>query len=261
MTAVTFHVLSELSPEARANLLRRAEADLGPFLDGARPIVEAVAREGDAALSRLARELDGADVPPGGLAVTRAEFDAAERAVDAEVRAALETAVDAVRRFHEAQRPEEMWVKEMRPGVFAGDRWTPIDSVAAYVPRGKGSFPSVAVMTAIPAAVAGVAEVAILTPPAPDGSVDPATLLVARLAGVERVFKAGGAGAVAAAAHGTETVPRCAAPKSWAPAALGSWPPSACSRTSSTPARPRAPPRPSCSPTRPRTAGSARWTC
>ena len=171
--------------------------------------MEAVAREGDAALLRFARELDGAEVPPDGLAVSRAEFDAAERAVDGEVRAALEVAVDAVRRFHEAQRPEEMWLKEMRPGVFAGDKWLPIDSVACYVPRGKGSFPSVAVMTAIPAAVAGVPEVAILTPPGPDGSVDPATLLVARLAGVERVYKAGGAGAVAAAAHGTETVPRC----------------------------------------------------
>jgi histidinol dehydrogenase len=94
----------------------------------------------------------------------------------------------------------------MRPGAFAGDRFTPIRSVALYVPRGKGAFPSVTMMTAVPAVVAGVPELAIVTPPAPDGSVDAATLVAARLAGVETVYKCGGAQAVAAVAYGTDTV-------------------------------------------------------
>ncbi len=94
----------------------------------------------------------------------------------------------------------------VRPGAFAGDRWTPIDSVALYVPRGKGAFPSVTMMTAVPAVVAGVPSVSIVTPPTPDGSVDAATLVAARLAGVETVYKCGGAQAVAAVAYGTETV-------------------------------------------------------
>ena len=97
-------------------------------------------------------------------------------------------------------------MKEIRPGAFAGDRYTPIRSVALYVPRGKGSFPSVTMMTSVPAVVAEVPELAIFTPPAPDGGVDAATLVAARLAGVDTVYKVGGAQAVAAAAYGTETV-------------------------------------------------------
>jgi histidinol dehydrogenase len=99
-----------------------------------------------------------------------------------------------------------MWLKEIRPGAFAGDRYLPINSVALYVPRGKGSFPSVTMMTAVPGVVAGVPNLAIVTPPGADGKVDPATLVAARIAGVETVYKAGGAQAVAAVAYGTETI-------------------------------------------------------
>ena len=117
---------------------------------------------------------------------------------------------DNIRRFHEAQRPQEMWMKEIRPGVLVGERATPIDSVALYSPRGKGTFPSMTLMTAIPAVVAGVPMPIVLTPPGPDGKVDAATLVAARIAGVKHVYKAGGGQAVAAAAFGTDTVPRCA---------------------------------------------------
>jgi len=105
--------------------------------------------------------------------------------------------------------PQELWMKEIRPGVVVGERTTAIESVACYSPRGKGSFPSVTLMSAIPAVVAGVPMPIILTPPGLDGTVDAATLVAARLAGVERVYKAGGAQAVAAAAYGTDSVPRC----------------------------------------------------
>ena len=138
--------------------------------------------------------------------MTQAEFDRAFAAVEDKVIEAIRFGIDNIRRFHEEQKPQAMWLKEIRPGAFAGDRFTPIRSVALYVPRGKGSFPSVTMMTAVPAAVAGVPELAIVTPPAPDGSVDAATLVAARLAGVETVYKVGGAQAVAAVAVGTETV-------------------------------------------------------
>src|SRR5207302_11231135 len=98
----------------------------------------------------------------------------------------------------------------IRPGAFAGDRFTAIPSVACYVPRGKGAFPSVAMMTTIPAMVAGVPRVVILTPPGPDGRIDAATLLVAGRLGVAEVYKCGGAQAVAAAAYGPRTMPRVA---------------------------------------------------
>lgn len=206
---VSFHVLSELSGDARAELLKRAESDLSPFIEKVGPIIEAVRTEGDVALARFANEFDSAPVTADAIAATPAEFDAAFDTVDDEMIAVLEFCIDNVRRFHQAQMPEEMWMKEMHPGVFAGERYTPIDSVACYVPRGKGSFPSVVMMTAVPAVVAGVPNAIIITPPGPDGKVDDATLVAARLAGIEKVYKCGGAQGVAAVAYGTETVPRC----------------------------------------------------
>jgi histidinol dehydrogenase len=206
---VSRHVLADLTPEARARLLQRAESDLGPFLEKVRPIIEAVRTEGDTALARFAREFDRAPVEPDAIAATPEDFDRAFDELEPEMVEILRFSVDNVRRFHEAQMPEAMWLKEMHPGVFAGEKVVPIDSVACYVPRGKGSFPSVVMMTATPAVVAGVPTAVIITPPGPDGRIDAATLVAARLAGVEKVYKAGGAQGVAAVAYGTETVPRC----------------------------------------------------
>jgi len=189
MADVSFHDLSTLDDAARARLLKRSEADLTSFVERARPIVEAVRSEGDAALVRFGRELDKADVTPATLKVSEAEFDAAFEAVAPEVVEAIRFGIENIRVFHEEQKPEAMWLKEIRPGGFAGDRFTPIRSVALYVPRGKGAFPSVTMMTAVPAVVAGVPELSIVTPPTPDGSVDAATLVAARLAGVGTVYK------------------------------------------------------------------------
>jgi histidinol dehydrogenase len=207
---INLHDLSKLTSAQRARLLRRTEADLSGFEEKVRPIVEAVKREGDRALARFAREFDKAPVEASGIAATEADFAAAEKALDPKVREAMAFAAASIRRFHEDQMPEEMWLNEIRPGAFAGDRVRPIPSVACYVPRGKGSFPSVAMMTTIPATVADVKNVIMITPPGPDGRIDDATLVAARLAGVERVYKAGGAQGVAAVAYGTETVPKCA---------------------------------------------------
>ena len=208
---VALHELDRMDRTAREALLLRAEDDLERFLDGARPIIEAVRTEGDEALARFGRELDRAEgLTPDRIRVAPAEIDAAFDALDPALVATMEYAADNIRRFHESQRVPSMRMEEIRPGVLVGERTSPIDSVACYSPRGKGSFPVVTLMTCIPATVAGVPERVALTPPGPDGRVDPATLVAARLSGVETVCKAGGAQAVAAAAFGTASVPRCA---------------------------------------------------
>ncbi|WGD28981.1 histidinol dehydrogenase [Ancylobacter sp. WKF20] len=200
------HELATLDAAGRAALLRRSETDLSGFIDKVRPIIEAVRTEGDAALARFARDFDKADLSPDRIKATEAEFDEAFTKVAPEVIDSIRFGISNIRTFHEEQAPEPMWLKEVRPGAFAGDRWTPISSVALYVPRGKGAFPSVTMMTAVPATVAKVPNIAIVTPPTEDGGVDAATLVAARLAGVETVYKCGGAQAVAAVAHGTQTV-------------------------------------------------------
>ncbi len=199
-----------MSDADRAALLLRTEDDLGHFLDAVEPIIAAVKEEGDEALARFGRQFDNADsLTADTIAATPADFDKAFDSLDPKMIETLEYSADNIRRFHEAQLPEEMWMKEIRPGVLVGERATPIDSVACYSPRGKGSFPSVTLMTAIPAVVAGVPRAIILTPPGKDGQVDTATLVAARIAGIEEVYKVGGSQAVAAAAFGTETIPRC----------------------------------------------------
>jgi histidinol dehydrogenase len=207
---VSLHRLAGLDAAARAALLRRSESDMAPFLNKVRPIIEAVRAEGDAALVRFAREFDRSEVDPAAIAETPADFDEAFASLEPEVTAAIEFAVDNIRRFHEAQKPEEMWMKEIVPGAFAGDRFRPIPSVACYVPRGTGAFPSVVMMTTVPAVVAGVPDIAIVTPPGPAGRLDAATLVAAKLAGVTTIYKCGGAQGVAAVAYGTETVGRYA---------------------------------------------------
>ncbi|MGB8313224.1 MAG: histidinol dehydrogenase, partial [Aestuariivirga sp.] len=106
-------------------------------------------KEGDEALARFARDFDKAPVKALEIAATEADFAAAEKTLDPEVRAAMEFAAHSIRKFHEDQKPEEMWLHEIRAGAFAGDRTRPIPSAACYVPRRKGAFPSVALMTSI----------------------------------------------------------------------------------------------------------------
>ncbi len=207
MSSPNFKRLKSLSREERKALTNRSEADLSFFLEKVAPILEAVRTEGDEALVRFGRTLDKAEgLTKAGLKVTQAEFDAAFALVDDAVIEAIRFGIANIRSFHEEQAPEPMWMKEVRPGAFAGDRFLPINSVALYVPRGKGSFPSVTMMTSVPGVVAKVPNLAIMTPPGPNGTVDAATLVAARIAGVETVYKVGGAQAVAAAAFGTETV-------------------------------------------------------
>ena len=209
MPTVSFHETSKLKAKDYKALLKRSEADLSNFLEKVQPIIEAVRAEGDEALVRFGKQLDGSTpLSKEALKVSEAEFAVAFEEVEEAVIEAIRYGITNIRIFHEEQKPETMWMKEIRPGAYAGDRLTPIRSVAIYVPRGKGAFPSVTMMTTVPGVVAEVPKLAVFTPPLPNGSVDAATLVAASIAGVDTVYKCGGAHAVAAAAFGTETVER-----------------------------------------------------
>ena len=209
MSTVSFHETSKLKAKDYKALLKRSEADLSNFLEKVQPIIEAVRAEGDEALVRFGQQLDGSTpLSKEVLKVSEAEFAVAFEEVEEAVIEAIRYGITNIRIFHEEQKPETMWMKEIRPGAYAGDRLTPIRSVAIYVPRGKGAFPSVTMMTTVPGVVAEVPKLAVFTPPLPNGSVDAATLVAASIAGVDTVYKCGGAQAVAAAAFGTETVER-----------------------------------------------------
>ena len=166
-------------------------------------------RDGDAALLRLARDIDGVALAADGLRVGDAAFETAYESVPADVIEAIRMAARNIRTIHEKQKPEEYELTTVQPGVLAGDRYLPIEAVACYVPRGKGAFPSVTLMTAIPAVVAGCPKVIVITPPGPDGTCDAGTLVAAREAGITEIYLSGGAQAIAAVAFGTETVPKC----------------------------------------------------
>ncbi len=198
----------ELDAEERKCFIRRAEVEIEEHLPAAKAILSEVREKGDGALVALTERFDGVRVAPGAIRVSNDEISEAAARVEPEVREAIEYSIENIRTFHERQLPEEMWLARVRDGVMAGEKVTPIESVGLYVPRGKGSFPSVAMMLAVPAQVARVPHTVICTPPGPGGDVDAATLLVAGLCGVESVFRVGGAQAVAALAYGTETVPR-----------------------------------------------------
>lgn len=206
---VRLYELATLSKEKREQLLERTESDLSGFIEKVGPIIKAVEKSGDKALSRFAGEFDNAPVGEDEIAAAREDFDQAFIDLDDQLIDVLEFSADNIRKFHEKQMPEEMRMTEIRPGLFAGERYTPIESVAIYVPRGKGAFPSMALMASIPAVVAGVPNAIMLTPPGPDGKVDAATLVAAQISGIDKVYKCGGAQAVAAAAFGTQTIPKC----------------------------------------------------
>ena len=191
-----------LSPEEFLNRDIQAEEDVSAAVD---EVIANVRKRGDAALRDYTRRFDGAELQD--LWVSAEEFDAAREAVDPYFMETLREAAENIRRFHERQKHNDFLLAD-RPGVVMGQRWTPIEKVGICVPRSPEAFPSTILMNAIPAQIAGVLDIVIVTPPRPDGSVSPETLMAAELAEVTEVFKIGGAQAVAALAYGTESVPR-----------------------------------------------------
>ncbi|MDR2885960.1 MAG: histidinol dehydrogenase [Rikenellaceae bacterium] len=187
-------------------LCNRAEADNNAEVAArVAQIVARVREGGDGALKAITREIDGVGL--AGLQVGEAEFAAAEKAVSEEMKRAIETAAENIRAFHAAQLPREVDMQTM-PGVRCVQRAVPIQRVGLYVPGGTAPLFSTVLMLGIPATVAGCPEMVLCTPPAKDGGVAPEILYAARVCGIKKVFKAGGAQAVSAMAVGTDTIPR-----------------------------------------------------
>lgn len=191
----------------------RPRVDLEQARAGVVDTLAAVARDGDDALASLTLRFDGVDVD-GGLIVPDDVLDRALAGLDPALRRAIERAADQVRWFHERARPQD-W-EDARDGARMGVWHRPVSRAGVYVPGGKAVYPSTVIMTVVPAQVAGVDEIVLCTPPtgvgpdgAPDGWPDRTILAAARLLGVDRVVRVGGAQAVAAMAHGTASVPRC----------------------------------------------------
>lgn len=196
-----------LSPAERsAALARPAQRDAAGTAATAQAIIDAVRRDGDAALIELTHRFDGVRVPD--LAVSAAEFAAAEAALTHEQHAAIDTAIATVRAFHAAQISPRVRV-ETAPGVVCERISVPVRAVGLYVPAGSAPLPSTAIMLAVPAALAACPVRILCTAPNAGGAADAAVLVAARRAGIELVFKVGGAQAIAAMAYGTASIPKC----------------------------------------------------
>ncbi len=168
-------------------------------------IIADVRESGDAALKKYGEKFDGVKLE--SLEVTVAEFDEAMNKVDAKFIEILEKAAKNIRRFHAAQKRED-YIIPAENGAILGQRIIPIEKVGMYVPGGTAAYPSTVLMDCIPAKIAGCEEIVMVTPPGRDGKVNPDVLAAAKIAGVDRVFKVGGAQAIAALAYGTESIPR-----------------------------------------------------
>ena len=199
---IPIYQFDQLSPEQILNRDIRAEADVDAAVD---EILHAVRARGDDALRAYTRRFDGAEI--SDLEVSRAELDTAREAVGPDFLTTLEMAAENIRRFHERQVHQDFVLAD-RPGIVMGQRYTPIQKVGICVPRSPEAFPSTILMNVIPARIAGVEEIVLVTPPDAGGTVSPAALAAASIAGATRVFRVGGAQAVAALAYGTESVPR-----------------------------------------------------
>lgn len=186
-----------------AGLLPRPPAPGGGPVAAVREVLAAVRTRGDAAVRELTKRFDG--VALDELRVPAAALAAALAALPADLRHALEAARDSVEAYHRAQVPPTESC-HTRNGITIRELRRPVDRVGAYVPGGRARYPSTVLMTAVPARVAGVAEVALCVPPGPDGQVAGVTLAAAALAGVDEVYRIGGAQAIAAMAYGTESV-------------------------------------------------------
>jgi len=198
---------SQLDATAQAQALQRpVQAVAARTRESVAALIAAVRDDGDAALREISLRFDG--VAPASFEVSDEEFAAAERAVPADLRQAMIDAAERIRVFHKAGMSAGYAV-ETAPGVRCERMVRPIGRVGLYVPAGSAPLPSTALMLGVPAQLAGCREVVLCTPPRRDGSADPAVLVAARLTGVHRVFKLGGAQAIAAMAYGTASVPAC----------------------------------------------------
>jgi histidinol dehydrogenase len=212
LQALTFIIMrildwQSLTASERHDALQRpAQREAVHVAAAAQNIIDTVRRGGDAAVLALTEKFD--EVRLASMRVTPQEFSDAERALNADQIAAIERAISTVHRFHAAQGSPPLRV-ETAPGVVCERISVPIRAVGLYVPAGSAPLPSTAIMLAVPAAIAACPVRVMCTPPGRHGGADPAVLVAARKAGIDQVFKAGGAQAIAAMAYGTATIPKC----------------------------------------------------
>lgn len=200
-----FKKLSDVSEAEMQRLISRGSglADVGETVSA---VLSDVRTRGNAALREYTKKFDKVELD--SFEVSEEEFEKALSEVGPELLGHLKIAAENIRAFHRAQMPETTWFMELQPGVVLGQKATPLESVGAYAPGGRASYPSTVLMTVIPARVAGVEKVIVCTPPRADGSVHPLTLAAAKVAGADKVFKLGGVQAIGAMAYGTESVPK-----------------------------------------------------
>ena len=189
------------------NLLKRSPNSYGKFESQVAEIIENVRAKKDAALFDYTRRFDGADISADTILVTDAEIKEAYENVDAKLLEVIKKALVNIRTYHEKQR-QYSWFDSEENGILLGQKVTPLQRVGVYVPGGKAVYPSSVLMNVMPAKVAGVDEIIMTTPPGKDGKICASTLVAAKEAGVDRIYKVGGAQAIAALAFGTESIPK-----------------------------------------------------
>lgn len=189
-------------PNSEIFARRKLSADVS---DAVSDIIENVRKNGDTALFEYTQKFDGADLI--NLEVTEAEKEEAFASVDSKFIEILREAADNIRAFHEKQ-VRESFIINNKNGILLGQKIIPIEKVGIYVPGGTAAYPSTVLMDSIPAIIAGCNEIIMVTPPGKDGKINPVILAAAKIAGIDRIFKVGGAQAIAALAYGTESIPK-----------------------------------------------------
>lgn len=201
----------ELTKESTANLLegllKRSPASYGKFESQVNEIIENVRAKGDEAVFGYTKQFDGADINAGSVLVTEDEIKQAYESVDPSLLAVIRKSLVNIKSFHEKQR-QQSWFASEENGIILGQKVTPLEIAGVYVPGGKAVYPSSVLMNVVPAKVAGVSRIIMATPPGKDGKIYPSTLVAAKEAGVDEIYKAGGAQAIAAMAFGTKSIPK-----------------------------------------------------
>lgn len=206
---MNIHIWKELPQDKKEFILRRAELDISEQMKVAREVSDDVRAHGDAAVLKYTEKFDRVTLTQDRIKVTQQEIEDGYARLDPEVRDAIAYAAKNIKDFHEKQLPEEMWFTYVDNGLMVGEKTTPIADVCLYVPRGKGSFPSVLLMLGIPAVAAKVPKIVVVTPPNEEGNIDDTLLAAAKIVGITEIYKVGGIQAVASVAFGTETIPKC----------------------------------------------------
>ena len=190
-----------------SDLLKRSPNHYGDFINRVNDIIDNVRRNGDAAIFDYTKRFDGANINASNIKVTKEEIEEAYTLVDPELIDVIRKALVNIREYHEKQR-QYSWFDSKPNGTMLGQKVTPLASTGVYVPGGKAVYPSSVLMNVIPAKVAGVEKIVMVTPPGKDGKVNPNTLVAANEAGADEIYKVGGAQAIAALAFGTESIPK-----------------------------------------------------